>query len=206
MKILGLDVSSKTGFAILDDGKLVDKGLIKAAAVEYDDREPDFGQLARAQAMADQLGKLIIKTAPDTIVIEQTNSGRFRTSQKGLEFTHCLILRWASDPDHFFAKRIKYVDTSKWRAGLSIKLTKEQRTHNKKCSKKLARGKITPKHLAVAWCNATYNLDLLQKDHDIADAICLCAYLNKVGLNPVKVGHNVIDVLQNYLPSSKTVV
>lgn len=213
MKILGLDISSKTGFAVLNDGKLVDRGLIKSPAVEYDDREPDFGILARADGMVKQLGKLILKNSPDAIAIEQTNAGKFRTSQKGLEFTHCLLLSWLSHPDHDYIKRTRYIDTSKWRSGLGIKLTKDQRKHNERVRDKLARGKVTPKHLAVAWANETYGIDLLQKDHDIADAIALATLVHRRGLQPMKVEFDVDSILSNPtkssdsgLPSQKNVV
>lgn len=201
MKILGLDVSSKTGFAVLDDGKLVETGLLKSPAIELPDVEADFSALARAEVMCEKIAKLIIKYRPDAIAIEQTNAGKFRTSQKLLEFTHCLTIRWINGQD--MTKRVRYIDTSKWRSGLGIKLTKEQRTHNKAVKAKTARGKVTPKHLAVAWANKTYTLDLLQKDHDIADAIALATLVHKKGLTPLVVNYNVDAILAT---ATKTVV
>jgi len=210
VRILGLDVSSKTGYAVLEDGKLLEKGLAKSPAVEYDDREQDFGALARAEAMCEKIAKLIVKYKPDAIAIEQTNAGKFRTSQKLLEFTHCLILRWVNGQE--MALKVRYIDTSKWRSGLGIKLTKEQRVHNKAVKAKAARGKVTPKHLAVAWANKEYGLDLLQKDHDIADAIACATLIHRRGLNPMKTevaDFNIEAILANpkeNLASNKIVV
>ena len=137
-----------------------------------DDVLGDFALLKSAIGLADRLMQLVAQYAPDRIYIEQTNGGRFRTSQKQLEFIHCAFLQRLIEQHNL----VRYVDTSRWRSMLNIKLTKDQRKHNKLVKIKQARGKITPKHLAVIWANETYGLTLLKKDHDIADALCIATY------------------------------
>lgn len=176
MVILGLDISTKTGFAILKDGKLIQKGLLKVAATnEY--ASLDINQLIRAEAVASGIAKVILASKPDLICVEQTNGGKNRSSQKQLEFIHCLFLQWAVRNE--VAGRVQYVDTSRWRSTLKVTLSKEDRQHNKLVKQKLARGKITTKHIAVRWVNKEYGLNLILKDNDIADAICLASYGDK---------------------------
>lgn len=178
MKSIGLDVSTKTGFAVIQDGILLSKGLIKLEKKHNNKSPEDLNLLANAEEISDRIWHLIDIERPDKVMIEQTNAGRFRQSQKQLEFLHCLILqkyqkRVDSDTK---VPSIFYVDTSKWRSSLSIRLTKEQRKHNKSVKDGKSRGKITSKHLAVAWANSKFDLKLKLKDNDIADAICLAFF------------------------------
>lgn len=174
MRVLGLDISTKTGYAVLVDGVLTSYGLLTSPMVNDPSLASDFALLQRARHMRNLISNLILSEVPDMIVIEQTNQGSFRTDQKQLEFIHCLTLEYIRSTP--WAAKTQYVDTSRWRSRLEIKLSKDQRKHNKAVKSKLARGKVTPKHLAVAWANEKYNLDLLKKDHDIADGICLATY------------------------------
>lgn len=173
MKIIGLDCSTKTGYAVIDNGKLTEYGLIKSDDFPNEFME-DIKLLKRAEFQAMEMAALLEKINPDLIVIEQTNAGKFRTSQKQLEFIHCLLLVACSDIG--VIEKIRYVDTSAWRRGLNIKLDADQRIHNKQVKQGAVRGKITPKHLAVAYVNQEFNLKLKLKDNDIADALCLARY------------------------------
>ena len=172
MKLLGLDISTKTGFAVINDEALSDYGLIKSKI----DASDDFSYLDKALDLGNSIGALIEKHRPDKIIIEQTNQGRFRT-QKLLEFIHMAVLLRISALN--LRSRVQYIDTSRWRSILKIRLTKEQRLHNKAVKQKLARGKITSKHLAVLWVNNKFGMKLKLKDNDIADAICLCCAINE---------------------------
>jgi Holliday junction resolvasome RuvABC endonuclease subunit len=173
MIIIGLDVSTKTGYAVMEDGKLIDYGLLKVEEPKIEELE-DFVFLKRADMAVESITNLLDKYKPDLIFCEQTNAGKFRSSQKQLEFIHCKLLTEIRSKD--WTKKFYYVDTSKWRSSLSIKLSKEQRLHNKKVKSGSARGKVTPKHLVVSWANKKFNLTLLKKDHDICDAIALCEF------------------------------
>lgn len=178
MKVLGLDMSTKTGYAIINNGDLNDFGLVARSPRVIDELTQlcvvDFGFLSDAEDIAKHVNKLVSLHQVDYIYIEQTNKGRNRVSQKQLEFIHCSVLkslRGSGDKE-----KVRYVDTSAWRKELKIRLSKEDSAHNKLVKKKKARGKITTKHLAVRWANSTYNLDLLLKDNDIADAIAVATY------------------------------
>lgn len=178
MRILGLDMSTKTGYAVLDNGTLVDKGLITADSKPTDGflkgLVEDYTFLSDAHWISTRIAKLI--GGIDYIYIEQTNIGKNRTSQKQLEFVHCMVLNNLRKLS--VADRVRYVDTSAWRSELKVRMTKDDTKHNKLVKAKKIRGKITTKHLAVRWANETYGLDLLLKDNDIADAIAVATYGN----------------------------
>lgn len=169
-------MATKTGFAIIEDGKLTHYGLLKEEKVNLPDLAEDFSFLKRAIGATKQISELIKEHKPDKIFIEQTNTGKFRQSQKQLEMLHCCFLQEILKLGEHYPKNVFYVDTSKWRSVLKIRLSKEQREHNKKVKNRVAKGKITSKHLAVLWVNETYNLSMKQKDHDICDAICLSSF------------------------------
>lgn len=171
MKVIGLDLSTKTGYAIIEDGILSDFGLIKPKHKHTYPIE-DFNMIARSKEISDGVYKVFSKHLPDFVFIEQTNSGKFRASQKQLEFIHYAVLDSLLE-EAGIVNTVKYVNTSQWRSVLEIKLSKEQKKHNLFVKNKLARGKITSKHLAVNWANKKFNLSLKMKDNDIADAICI---------------------------------
>ena len=188
MRVLGLDLSTHTGWAVLDS----EGGLLAYGTEDFiaDDVPENIVADYRAIRFAEQAGSFVIglveKYNPNVIEIEQVNGSKFRSSQRVLEFVHCLVLI-ALRP---FQEKVHYVDTSAWRSLLGIKLTPEQRKHNKaissrKCAlkkegkqlhSKKGDGKITWKHLSVEWANKTFSLDLQLKDNDAADALALAKY------------------------------
>ncbi|NBT57364.1 hypothetical protein EBT16_01125 [bacterium] len=130
---------------------------------------------------------------PDVIVIEETNLGRNRYSQKMLEFIHCVVAQWLSVN---FSGRTVYISSSVWRQKLGLQMTKDDKKRNsninkiKKQSKdengkidlkkfnqlkKTSgfRGKVTQKHIALRYVDTVYGIKLKSKDNDQADAICL---------------------------------
>jgi len=138
----------------------------------------DYHYVDNADRTSNSIVFLIKKYKPDYIYIEQTNQGRNRTSQKQLEFLHYSALKGIDGCG--LAERVRYVDSSAWRKHLKVKLSPEDRKHNKLVKSKLARGKITLKHKAVEWANDLYSLKLILKDNDIADALALVTYgINK---------------------------
>lgn len=195
MRILGLDMATKTGFAILDDGKLISEGLLTIDKTMHLDLMEDLRLFLRAKAMANKIRDLINQYNPDQIFIEQTNQGKFRSSQKQLEFVHCLVISGIYD-SFFYLSKFAYVNTSKWRSSLDVRLTKEQSKHNKKVKDKVARGKITPKHLAVAWANSTFGLKLKLKDNDRADALALAMFGHLNGMQK-SVSYDIDSIVLN---------
>jgi Holliday junction resolvasome RuvABC endonuclease subunit len=188
MKIMGLDLSSKTGYAIISDGKLESFGKITTDGVFLTHEIQEYNYIYQARAIANRLLNLIKRANPDYIIIEQTNLGRSRDTQKGLEFVHYAVLDMLEILG--LDTKIAYVDTSAWRRVLKLKLTKEQRAHNRKnaelrrkkrrgeakAAPKKGEGKITWKHLSVSWANEKFGLSLKLVDNDMADAIALAEY------------------------------
>lgn len=180
MKILGLDMATKTGWALIEDGQLAQCGLLRPESLSKEDAGDvkdlieDYRYLAVAVGMADLVSGKVLEYRPDYIWVEQTNAGSFRSTQKLLEFIHCVVLSKLCKIG--YAPNVRYVDTSAWRSHLKIRMSKEDSKHNKLVKNNLAKGKLTSKHLAVRWANQTYGLNLLQKDHDIADSIAVATY------------------------------
>ena len=171
-------MSTKTGYAVITDGNLVASGLVTRNERSLDGTTQicveDYGFLQDAKDIALKVSLVINKEQPDFIYIEQTNLGMNRTSQKQLEFIHCMVLftiKLCVPED-----TVRYVDTSGWRKSLSIRMSKEDSKHNRLVKQKIAKGKITTKHLAVRWANDKFNLELLLKDNDIADAIAVAMH------------------------------
>ncbi len=176
MNVLGLDLSTKTGWALISDGVVSGRGFLEAPGTNNYELVPDYDQIERARIIANQIKDILLagSISADHIYIEQTNSGSFRTSQKQLEFIHYAVLEMLQNIG--LSTKVKYVDTSMWRRSLGIKLSPEQRAHNKKVSRKSAKGKITWKHLSVNWVNEKFGTDLLLKDNDQADACCIAYF------------------------------
>jgi Holliday junction resolvasome RuvABC endonuclease subunit len=175
MIVLGLDLSTHTGIAVLDntgnDYRILFTTTIHTT--EVPDREPsDWVMVLKARTIAAQIKPVIKEYRPGIIAIEQTNNGKNRTSQKMLEFVHYAVLTMIRDELRLDTP-ILYIDTSRWRSVLSIRLSKDQKKHNKAVSSGSAKKRVTTKHLAVNWANQTFGLSLLMKDNNVADALAL---------------------------------
>lgn len=177
MIILGLDISTHCGWALIQDYNINEKnqvllsGCLECDSVEKDPNLiEDYYFIKRANFIAKEILHLIQTHSPDYVYIEQTNNGRNRTSQKQLEFIHCIVLLLLEEN---YINRIRYINTSYWRKILNIRLTKDDKQNNKAVKEQKKRGKITPKHLSIRWANETYNINLKIKDNDIADALAI---------------------------------
>lgn len=179
MKILSIDASSHTGWAIMEDDKLISYGKID---VECKDRSWPLGVHNWASDIAKQINNLICDTDCEKVLIERANSSRFRDSQNVLDWMHFELIRLAVDDGHYI--KLLYIDSSHWRKICVIKLNNEQKKQNKLAKQALnsgkilkvdgkRKGKVTKKHLAVNWVNEKYNLSFKLKENDIAEAICL---------------------------------
>jgi Holliday junction resolvasome RuvABC endonuclease subunit len=194
LRVLTLDASTHAGWALLEGElgnpkpQILAKGLI-----ENDKPVQAFGAypmnyLHAATGIANRLFGLVTEYKPDVVVIEETNLGKNRYTQKLLEFIHCSLLGQLAVR---YIGRVVYLSSSTWRQALNLRLNLEQRKNNAKLAKakKLAsetgvavhaakkklgvKGRVTEKHLAVQYVNEVYNLKLKVKDNDVADAICL---------------------------------
>jgi hypothetical protein len=144
------------------------------------------------------------------IIIEEVNLGRDRLVQKYLSSLHFAVLvglRALARPDEL-TTCIDSNGKSGWRTILGLKLSKEQAKANKmlRLAKKLGqplelglkkrlgvKGLTKQKHLAIEYVNTRpYGLvlqrDLIQKDNNEADAICLAlARALQIGAMPATV-------------------
>lgn len=128
MKILGLDISTSTGWALFNDAQLSVFGVIqkKQPVTEYPEEYP-INFLLVTQEVTKQMLDLVANHKPDLIVIEETNkTGRFgsRHSQKLLEFLHYSFL--SQLPTEFLLK-VKYVNTSEWRKTLKLSVAESKK-------------------------------------------------------------------------------
>jgi Holliday junction resolvasome RuvABC endonuclease subunit len=185
MKILALDISTKTGWALFSEeekGPTLSKhGHIISPALNTFESKYPFNYLDLAAQVAGAIFNVIDDEQPDRIVIEETNKGKQRYSQKMLEFIHCTLIGYLKE--HKPTTPVLYVNTSDWRKALGVYLTKEQKKNNAKLSKAKRqgiskkeigiKGKITRKHVAVEMVNQQFGLSLKQKENDTAEAILL---------------------------------
>lgn len=209
MKVLALDVSTKTGWAFFQDAQLVSFGLIektKPSIEDYGDYPHNFVNVAYDVTL--KIKQKVFEVRPDVIVIEETNkTGRFgsRHSQKLLEFIHCFLVNGLPDFD------LKYVNTSDWRKklNLSVAVTKKMAkpllkelkrlkgevtkatkankkqakaaldAHKKILKDKCIHGKIDKKSISVAFVNLHFKQAFKKGDNDVTDAICLGEAYNR---------------------------
>jgi hypothetical protein len=214
--LLALDVSSKTGFSVFQveetedkipiDISLVRYGLIKMPKPVKECGDYPWNYLRASKEMGKILAELVSEVKPRVVVVEETNKGRARYSQKLLEFLHAALLDCISSDTQ--APAVFYLSTSEWRNKLGIRLSKDDKKSNQKLSKAKKnsidgkidrkalgiRGRLTAKHLSVRYANERFGLQLKIKDNDVSDAICLgeafalgarpCSGGEDFGINP----------------------
>lgn len=196
MWVLALDISTKTGWSLIHKEEGQDEqvsighyGRLVAEKSVDEWGEYPFNYLKLADHMAKRICELVQEHSPDFIVIEETNKGKNRYTQKMLEFIHCKLLDRLADTK--YANTVNYVNTSDWRKSLGIYMTKEDKKNNAKVNKAKRqgkskkelglKGKITRKHIAVRLVNDKYGTNFKQKDNDTAEAICIgLAFCNDI--------------------------
>lgn len=185
MRLLSLDLSTSTGWALFENKKLVGYGRFEQIKVvgfnvnAHPNEFPGYPQniVTAAFALAEVCAKKIDECMPDQIVIENTVKGRNRHTQRILEWCHFTVLGKIYERNVPFA----YMDPSEWRGILEIRLSADDKKNNKDVKAGKKRGKVNRKHLAIRYCEKKHGLKLLVKDDDIADAICLGeAYLKEI--------------------------
>ena len=210
-KLLSLDLSTSTGWALFDGRwKLETFGIFiekpksyKAEIKTYLDYPMAYPNnfIDCATRVASQVDDLIEKHKPDAIVIEETNRGRQRFSQKLLEFIHFTTIGVLTK------REIKplYLTQKCWRDSVGAYATKEEKSWNAKVGrlKKKARaeGKVnavgalkpvkidgeiamrkSTKHFSLRVVKELYGIELGIKENDQADAILLGTAAWNLGL------------------------
>jgi Holliday junction resolvasome RuvABC endonuclease subunit len=184
MFVLALDLSTKTGYALLEGEpgnipRIIETGLLTNSGPVSSYGEFPWSYVNATKSIAEKVLEVVARLKPDLVVIENTNLGRARYSQKTLEFIHLHVLLGLADK-----YPVVYINSSDWRRKLGATLTKEDKSMNTKVRKLKksgdkkglqelgVRGRIGKKHVAVRYVNSTFNLQLKLKDNDIADATC----------------------------------
>lgn len=186
MKVLALDISTKTGWAVFEDRKPVSWGtLLPDKGVKDFGRYP-FNYVYFAHYLADRIEEQLVRANgyPNlTIVIEETNTSRQNYSQKIIEYIHFSLINRLGKMG---ALHVYYIRTGEWRKATETRLSKEEKSLNakiarikKKTGKKLAKieGKVVGrkgrKHVALRVVHETFGIELKRKDEDAADALLL---------------------------------
>lgn len=178
MIVLALDLSTSTGFAVFKNGKLFTYGSFKIEVEDfnvndYPERSPKYPKniLDASNEVGERVIANMVETfKPNVIVIENTVKGMNRHTQRILEWIHKAVLDKMGEDN---LKKVEYFDPSAWRQVVNLRLTDADKKHNALVKKKLAKGKITRKHLSVRLVNELFKLELKLKDDDVADAIAL---------------------------------
>jgi hypothetical protein len=189
VRVLALDISTSTGFAVLNSESPKPESF---GTITLDKRAKDYaahpwGYFLAARDLATKLVAKIEEIKPDVVVVEETNGSRSRMTQKYLEYLHFSFLE--AFRDRFCATRLYYIDTRVWRKTMDVRLTAADKSQNAKLSRnkrKAAdkgmaldkkalgiRGRINIKHVAIRHANELFGLELLAKDDDVADALML---------------------------------
>jgi len=131
MRTLGLDISTRTGWAFMAPFQVLASGLLVSKVDgDFTSAEYPYNYLDMAQFQAKQILQLIEKLDPEVIIIEETNKGRNRYSQKQLEFIHFAVAEAIRHHIKDGIRKLVYIDTSKWRSLLEIEMSKEDRDRN----------------------------------------------------------------------------
>jgi len=181
-KVTALDLSTRTGLSVLSSlsGEIV---VNKAILIEMSPRIDKYpakyplNYIMAVRALVSDISRHIERGSE--VVIEETNLGKQRYSQKILEFIHFHMIEKLLE----MGCGVSYISTSQWRSSLGVRLSKDDSKNNKTLAKAKREnvdkrelgiaGKITTKHLSVRYVNARFNTTYILKDNDITDSICL---------------------------------
>lgn len=190
-RVLSLDISTKTGWALIESGPGSDCSLLSSGKIPKI-TEPDglypTNYVEWANLCFSKISELVDTHAPDVLVIEETASGSKNAySQKILEFIHYLVAKMILET----GIKAVYLLTEQWRREAGCKMTKEEGRHNKdvksykeknkssiaydKDGKRV--GKIGRKHVNVRRANEIFGSyfkePLRKRDEDLCDALLL---------------------------------
>jgi Holliday junction resolvasome RuvABC endonuclease subunit len=196
MKVLSLDLSTKTGYAFfhMEKGKckIIKYGTLKSISKPKGNYPCDY--IDWSDKCSNAILEIWEEFNPEILVIEETAKGaRNSFTQKILEWIHKEIAEeiklWTEEGN---LKGYKYYLTEEWRRIAGCKMTSEELKHNAKRSRRKAKakkentsitvikdkegkrlGRITKKHVTIRRINEVFNLNLILKDEDAADALGL---------------------------------
>ena len=191
-KLLALDLSSSTGYAVFSYDQIPQQNPILLAygvvantvSIKNSGVYP-WGLMDAVESMWNKIEPLIVEHKPDIIVVEEVNIARARFVQKFLDGLHFRVLQGLRSQ---FENKVLFVSSSIWRRQLGAVLSKEDKKQNAQLSKAKSQAKRSKKKLdkkalginkklnkkdaALRFVNSEYGFSLRTKDDDIADAIC----------------------------------
>lgn len=189
-RVLGLDLSTKTGYALINSS---DEGMVledygQVPKIECPDEEPYPGSyITWAYMCYYKVEELIEKYQPDALVVEEVTKSKNPFSQKILDYLHFLVGKYIQETG---IKNV-YLQTGEWRSEVGSymnaaekKRNKEVREYKKKNKTNIAYdingkriGVIGKKHVTIRLVNDSFKdqlrAPLKRKDEDSADAISL---------------------------------
>lgn len=135
MIVVALDLSTRTGWAVLKDGKLVKYGLIVTEVKSFPIPYPS-NLCAAAQSISHDIARVIgeyLRIAQETkerfeVAIEDTNLGANsqRYAQKILEFIHCTVISRCLE-----MKVIpSFVNSHAWRSATGVSMSDQDKQKN----------------------------------------------------------------------------
>lgn len=160
MKILGIDAStSATGWSVIEDGELIECGLIKPKSHEW--RE-------RIVSIRDEIEKIIIKFKVNKVQMEDVPM-----EQKNIVTLHKLsvLQGWLCSLFNKYNIEIQFQSPTQWRSKLQMFDGTNQGKQRRNMKDK-----------AVEMANSMFDLQLKKSHDDIAEAILIgYSYFTKKG-------------------------
>lgn len=140
MKIFALDLSTKAGWAVFEDGKLLKYGLTECATRPEDWKKTSYptNYYMCAWEHTFNILSIAVKEKVDIVVIEETVPGREVYSQKLLEFMHCCVAKHAMELKNKDIS-VVYIRTGEWRKIMGLRMTKEDKKGNLKKNRERAK-------------------------------------------------------------------
>ena len=188
-RILALDMSTKTGYAVIDIDEdtfdLIDDGTLEKIS-EPEGRYPE-NYLDWSAKCISQIIDIYDKFQPDELVIEETAKGsKNNMSQKIVEFIHYELALCFEHGGIMFDKPRRFFLTEEWRRIVGCRMNDAEKKQNAEVRKQRKKGikvckdkdgkrigLIGKKHVNVRRANEVYGLELILKDEDRADALLL---------------------------------
>ena len=191
-RILSLDVSTKTGYALVistkDGMELEGYGTIPQI---HNPNTPYPGSYVEwAHLCFDEIKKIIDLFRPDTLVVEETSKGsKNAMSQKILEYVHYLLAKFIKET----GIKSVYIMTEQWRREIGCQMSKEEKLRNKEVRTYKKKNKTTiaydingkrpgligRKHVNIRRVSEIFTGQLKEplkrKDEDLADGLGLAA-------------------------------
>ncbi len=186
--LITLDLSTNsTGYAVFNSKtkKLITYGNLKPKVSGLHKLKYPAAALLKIKDIASKVKDLVAEHDPESIVIEEVNRGINRIAQKSLDALHFFVLDYLTLIDETWITRVRYMDSNGvrgWRGKLELKLSDEDKEHNKKVRKKYAKEEaqkhiVDWKVLAQRYVNAKYGTSFDVKENeehaDICDAIAM---------------------------------